>query len=178
MAQKIISIIGEPMLRAYSVSFLSDLKYTNIKIKDPIIKSAQTIFGFTDEQMGAPNENVQLHDGTVISPNSAIKFLMVDVFENNAHYYIPGLNGRTFWTKMLINKLITSPRKYVIDDVERLSDYYEIKKYFPDSLFIKISHPTHPHYCAGEYIPNDIEINFKDFDHLCNRLKDVDKILD
>jgi hypothetical protein len=176
MSSKIISVVGAS--RRIAVNYLSAFQFKNIKINDPIIKAAQNIFGFTDEQMQTPNVNVKLHDNTIISPRSAIKFLKIDVFEDNAQYYLPGINGRTFWTRLMINKILAEPNNYVIDDVTRISDYYEIKKYFPDSVFIKINSCDELlHNIQEEYIPHDIELNFTDIQNLHLQLNNVRHIL-
>ena len=143
--------------KTIATNYLVSKGYMAIRFSEPLITGTKHLFNFSDEQMMNNTDRI-LCDNTPINPHKAVAFIGEDVFKYNIHHLIPGMNF-AFWTKLGITRMLENPNeRFVVNNVSTINEYYELKKYFPSTLIIKITDPLSNTIDRGEYVPYDLEI--------------------
>lgn len=177
MIPKIIAIIGAKRCGKDTLAnYISEkYGYDKIKLADPLKKTVQALFNFTDEQIEEDAKDI-IDPNWNITPRKTLQFFGTEIMQYKIQELLPNID-RNFIVKSLINKL--DPNKnYIISDMRFYHEYQEIIKLNP--LIIKITRPNllatdlHPSEIEYRSIPHNIHIiNDKDMSALINKFDTI-----
>lgn len=186
----IIGLIGQKRVGKDTVaSFIKewDNEYHSMALADPIKDIARIMFNFTENQLFDAEKDI-IDAKWNVKPRDFFEQFGTEIMQFDIYKYLPNLEltvpKRKFWVKSLLSK-IKQDEKVIITDIRGIHELEEIKKFNPNSIFIKIVRPqnhnsqniTHITQAEAGSISDEL-INFKilndgSLEDLQNKIKTI-----
>jgi hypothetical protein len=95
---------------------LLDKGWTGEKFAGPLKDACRTLFGFDESQVEGHLKDV-LDPRWGTTPRAILQFMGTEVFQYKINEILPGIGGRKFWTKSMIQRIQSSDGDVVITDM-------------------------------------------------------------
>ena len=152
----IIGLIGQKRVGKDTVANIIKSIHDGFKIfalADPIKDIARIMFNFTENQLYSDEKDI-IDEKWNIKPREFFEQFGTEIMQYDIYKYLPNLKThipeRKFWVISLLNKIKhldsnlesnNISRGIIITDIRGLHELEEIRKFNPNSVFIKITRP-------------------------------------
>ena len=151
--------------------------YKKLRFAEPLKQITQTLFNFSNEQIGDGDIKDVVDERWNITPRKALQFFGTEVMQYKVQDLLPGIDRR-FLACSLVSK-IQPDQYYVISDMRFYHEYEEMAKLNAyvikvDRFPVTIIPDIHPSEIEYKTIPHDAYItNDKDVDTLRKKLDGI-----
>jgi len=142
----IIGLIGQKRVGKDTVATIIkefDNEYKCMALADPIKDVARIMFNFSEKQLYEAEKD-EIDAKWNIKPREFFEQFGTDIMQFDIYKYLPTLEStvpyRKFWVMSLLSK-INKYDKIIITDVRGQHELEEIRKFNPNSIFIRIVRP-------------------------------------